>query len=386
MILRDYQEDAVRAGLEFFRDDRIAHNGLMILPTGSGKSLVIANIAKELDGPVLVFQPTKEILEQNHGKILAYGHKAAIYSASMNSKKIGKLTLATIGSAKNNLDAFRQFKNIIIDECHFVNPKRGMYCDFLRALGGKVLGLTATPYRLVTDGYGGSILKFQTRTRPRVFTKVIHITQNSDLFDQGFLANLEYYTENGFDSSQIRLNSTGADYDDRSVRRYYDRIGFVDRLNRIVFRCVGAGRRNILVFTRFIAESQALVDDLGGGAEIVTGKTPKNERAAIIDRFRSGRTRVVSNVGVLTVGFDFPELETIIIARPTMSLALYYQMIGRGVRIHPSKDSTWVIDVCDNHRKFGRVEDLQLVAPRPDLWHISSQGRQLTNIYYGDRQ
>lgn len=386
MDLRDYQKNAVAAGLKFFREGKKGYNALMVLPTGSGKSLVVADIARQLTEPTLVFQPTKEILEQNYNKLIAYGHNAGIYSASMNSKVIRKLTYATIGTARNNMEEFRQFKNIIVDECHFVNAKKGMYRDFLREVDAKVLGLTATPYRLVTDGFGGSILKFQTRTRPRVFTQVIHVTQNRELFDRGYLAKLKYASVDGFDSSQIRLNSTGADYDDRSVRRYYDRIGFIDRLGNTVERCLREGRRNVLVFTRFIDESQALVDRLGSQAEIVTGKTPKKERAAIIKRFRSGHTRVVSNVGVLTVGFDFPELETVVIARPTMSLALYYQMIGRGVRIHPDKECAWIIDVCDNTSKFGKVEDLHLTSSKPGLWYIASNGRQLTNIYYGDRR
>ena len=222
MILRDYQIEAVHAGLEFFRDDKARYNAIIVEPTGSGKSLIVAAIAKELDGPTLVFQPTKEILEQNYGKLIAYGERAEIYSASMNSKRIGRLTFATIGSARNNLDAFRHFENIIIDECHFVNPKRGMYKDFLEEVGTKVLGLTATPYRLVTDGFGGSILKFQTRTRPRIFKKVIHVTQNGTLFERGYLASLKYKAIEGFDSRQLSLNSTGADYTDKSVRAYYN--------------------------------------------------------------------------------------------------------------------------------------------------------------------
>jgi len=84
------------------------------------------------------------------------------------------------------------------------------------------------------------------------------------------------------------------------------------------------------------------------------------------------------------LGFDFPELETVIIARPTMSLALYYQMIGRSIRIHPNKSTAWIVDLCDNYRKFGRVEDLKLTAPKSELWHIESKGRQLTNKYFGE--
>lgn len=392
MKFRDYQVEAVDAGVQYFQSSRDgkqlkATGGLMVLPTGSGKSLVIAGIAAQLNEPTLVFQPTKEILEQNYGKFLYYGNAASIYSASMSRRDISKLTFATIGSVRNHVEEFKHFRNIIIDECHFVNAKGGMYRDFLAALGvGKVLGLTATPYRLVTDGFGGSILKFLTRTRPRVFSKMVHLTQNSELFDRKYLARLEYQSVDGFDSGQIRLNSTGADFDDKSVRNYYRQIGFSSKLADTVRACLDSGRKNVLVFTRFIEESESLVSSLDGRAEIVTGKTKKREREQIIKRFRSGETQVVTNVGVLTVGFDYPELETIVMARPTMSLALYYQMIGRGIRVHPDKDHTWVVDLCDNYGKFGRVEDLKITSNKSSLWFVESQGRQLTNVYYGERR
>lgn len=381
--LRAYQKKAVAAALRFFNNPS-KENALEVLPTGSGKSLVIANIAKEINAPILIFQPTKEILEQNFEKFISYGNPATIYSASVGQKRLSPVTFATIGSIIRKPEILNDFKHIIVDECHFVNSKKGMYSDLFKLLGNvKILGLTATPYRLVTDGFGGSILKFLTRTRPRVFHDLIHYVQNKELFNHGYLTKLKYHTTRGFDKAQLRLNTTGADYTDESVRRYYNKIGLQDRLAGIVHQSRDK-RRNTLVFTRFIEESRFVVDRVPGSA-IVTGKTKKRERERVINGFKCGKIRVVCNVGVLTTGFDYPELETIIIARPTMSLALYYQMIGRGIRPHPDKENTLIIDMCDNIRMFGHIEDLQLNDGGNGKWFISSNGRQLTNIYYGNK-
>ena len=109
--------------------------------------------------------------------------------------------------------------------------------------------------------------------------------------------------------------------------------------------------------------------------------TPKNDREAILTAFKAGELNVVANVGVLTTGFDFPELATVVLARPTMSLALYYQMCGRAIRPSEGKTS-WVVDLCGNFRRFGRVDDLTLKEPKPGIWAVFSGHRQLTNKYF----
>lgn len=379
--LRPYQIESVTHAIDFFNNSS-KRGGLIVLPTGSGKSLVIASIAKQLNDTVLVFQPSKEILEQNYKKYLSYGEKASIYSASFNSKNIGEVTFATIGSVKSNPDYFKHIKYIIVDECHFVNAKSGMYKDFFKIVGDKILGLTATPYRLNTDGFGGSMLKFITRTRPRVFERLIYYVQNSYLFDQGYLAKLEYFQIKGFDSSKLRLNTTGADYTDKSVQNHFKQINFSEILYKTVSRLIEIGRKNILVFTRFTDEARHLVSQFNGLAEIVTAETPPKDRDKVINDFKNGKIRIVANVGILTTGFDFPELETVVLARPTRSLALYYQMIGRGIRIHPNKETAYIIDLCENYKRFGKVEDLTIDKTGNDLWFIRGEKRQLTNIYY----
>src|ERR1035437_5143613 len=382
--LRTYQQEASDRAIEFFQSKRKT-NTIMVLPTGSGKSLIIADIANRLNDHVLIFQPSKEILEQNFAKLQSYGFMdCSIYSASFNSKEISKVTFAMIGSVRNHAELFAHFKFVIIDECHGCNAKKedSMYNKFLSNLDCRVLGLTATPYRLSSDGFGGSILKFLNRTRPRIFSEMIYHVQIKDLANQGFLAKMEYYPVDVVDPRQLVLNSTGADYTDRSVQQHYSDIDFNHKLKEIIGRLVKANRNNILVFTRFVSEAEELSKYFGKLAEFVSGETPKKERERILNGFKSGKIKIVCNVGVLTTGFDFPELATIVLARPTMSLALYYQMIGRAMRPHASKSSAWIIDLCQTYKRFGRVENLELRANKPGIWAIYSGKKQLTNAYY----
>jgi DNA repair protein RadD len=385
--LRPYQQEASDTALSFFQGKKKS-NAIMVLPTGSGKSLIIADIAHKLNEPIIIFQPSKEILEQNFAKLQSYGVlDCSIYSASFNSKEISRITFAMIGSVKSKPEFFSHFKYIIIDECHLVNSKKedSMYNHFLSNLDCKVIGLTATPYRLSTDGFGGSILKFITRTRPRIFSEMIYHVQIKELSDQGFLAKMEYYQVKVVDTEKLHINSTGADYTDKSVQNHYKDIGFNEKLKDVVLRLIKVNRKNILVFTRFVDEAKALSESLGNVAEWVSGESSKKERESVLNRFKSGEIKVVCNVGVLTTGFDFPELETIVLARPTMSLALYYQMVGRGMRPHKGKKSAWVVDLCQTYKRFGEVESLELRAEKPNIWAIYSGKKQSINIYYGER-
>ena len=189
--LRDYQQKASDSAVSFFNNKAKKTNAIMVLPTGSGKSLIIADIAHRLNDYVLIFCPSREIVEQNFKKLCSYGIlDCSIYSASFNSKEISRITFATIGSVKAHPELFTHFKNIIVDECHLVNPKEGMYKDFFDAVKCKVLGLTATPYRLSSSRNFGSMLKFITRTKPHVFSEVIYHVQVSTLLDMGYLAKL----------------------------------------------------------------------------------------------------------------------------------------------------------------------------------------------------
>lgn len=380
--LRPYQQKAVDAAVEFFKG-KSKDNAIEVLPTGSGKSLIIANIALKLGKPVLIFQPSKEILEQNYKKIASYGFvQCAIYSASFNSKRVSTVTFCTIGSVVNHLQDLSGIKYCIIDECHLVNPSDGMYRKMIKTLGVKCVGLTATPYRLGQNSFG-SILRFITRTVPRIFNRVIHVTQVRELLEQGFLAKLNYYQlQSKFDISRLQVNSTGQDYTDESLKREFERVDFPTYLESIVRRVL-AKRQRVLVFTKLVEEAEMLAQKIKGAA-VVSGTTPKTERERMLNDFKSGKIHCVCNVGVLTTGFDYPELDVVILARPTRSLSMYYQIVGRAIRPYPDKVG-WIVDLCGTYDLFGKVENLEMRCTDGFKWAIwnTEKEQQLTNVYFG---
>lgn len=420
--LRNYQQEASDAAVSFFQTKN-ERNGLLVLPTGSGKSLIIADIAFRLGEPLLVLQPSREILTQNYGKLKSYGvEDCSIYSASLNSKEISRITFATIGSIMAHIDDFDHFKYIMVDEAHCVNASQGQYKQFFDKVKRKILGLTATPYRLTTalqyldkngrqcfrpkDEEGSQkfderiinheltmetrcVLKFLTRTRPRVFHDVVYQVDISTLIESGYLAKVDYFDLSVVDQSRLRRNSTGMDFDDKSLSDEFKLTGFGAHLYDIVQRLLhpkdGVPRKGILVFVKSIEECEELCRRLPS-CSYVTGSTPKKERDEILENFKLGSIDVLINVGVLTTGFDYPELDTVVIARPTMSLALYYQIIGRGIRPHPNKKSCWFVDLCGNIKRFGKVEDLHLSEPNPGEYIITGNAggvvKQLTNLYF----
>jgi DNA repair protein RadD len=160
-------------------------------------------------------------------------------------------------------------------------------------------------------------------------------------------------------------------------------------VRRVIERCQQVGRKHVLVFTRFVDEADEIATHVSHTA-VVSADTKPKLRASIIAAFRAGEIKVVANVGVLTLGFDFPELDTVVLARPTLSLALYYQQVGRLLRPHPAKADAWVVDMVDQVRQFGRIEDLWLQpgGATGQQWEMVSRSngvnKVLTNKYYGD--
>ena len=388
-VLRTYQREAVDAGIACLTGKKDI-NGLVVIPTGGGKSLILAVLAKELGAPVLILQPSKEILEQNVCKFRSYGGHAGIYSASVGEKRMSDVTFATIGSVINKKHLLERFQYIVIDECDLVNAQGGQYEELISHMDKRVLGMTATPYRLSSGTNPAtfmkySILKFLTRTNPRVFNKVVYHVQNKTLSDAGYWAKYDYREVKAINRQNLQPNSTGNDYSDASIRAEYRSSNMQGQIVRVVNRVFHpeVNRKNCLVFTSDVAEAMYVVQNVPGCA-IVTAKTPKQERDRVTKGFGSGRIRCIVNVGIYTVGVDWPELEAIVIGKPTRSLRWWYQAVGRGARPHPDKKDCLVVDMGGNLAQFGKVEDLEL---REDGgWHVygTGVGRQLTQVPFGD--
>jgi len=390
--LRDYQEEATQIAVNGLRTEK--HPFIIQAATGAGKSLIIASICHRIDEPILILQPSKEILEQNYQKLLSYDPTidAGIYSASKGRKEIRKFTFATIGSIYKKPEEFKHFKYVLIDECHGVNPKNlsGMLTTFLKAIDCQhVCGLTATPYRIDTlwkrDKWGNlfanASLKMVNRiSRSPFFRKILYKIETAELIERGYLVPIQYFVEQA-DWDELVVNSTGADFTEASLKQYSEKPS---RVQRIIDAITYSHQHNsrTLIFCTSIAQAEkvkARAHDLGIKVFMVTGKTPIKDREEMIAKFKDGEIKHMVNVGVFTTGFDVPQLDCIVMARPTMSLALYYQIIGRGVRLDPDKPEKilQVYDLVGVVERLGRVETIRVKKEadgyRDEVW--SERGR-----------
>jgi DNA repair protein RadD len=269
--------------------------------------------------------------------------------------------------------------NILVHNCDLVSPTDGtMYKKFFSALKLKVLGLTATPIRMKRYNFPfpHSKLCMLDRMRPKFFQEYLHIIQIQELVKRGYFANVEYY-QYDFDGSRLVINSTGGDYTENSIEIA---LTANSTLEKIVSLFDSLQSKHVLIFVESVRSAHKLQEMLGvESCGLVKATMNKKEREFILNDFKQGKIKAVVNVGILTVGFDFPELDCIIMARPTMSLRLYYQIIGRCVRPHPTKSRSDVFDFVGNFGKFGKVSDL-VIEKKNGLWVIHNGKNILTNV------
>lgn len=386
LTLRPYQMEPVRKAVGFFRLDN-PDPALLVLPTGAGKSLIAAEVAAACPDPILVVQPTKELLEQNLGKyrqLCGDLAPAGVYSTSFGKHQIDHVTFATIGSIKSIGTTFRElgFRKMLIDEAHlYPRKEQSMLGEFLRDSGIRhVLGMTATPLKLEQfsekqgdhfDKWSELIMLTNLSQDGSFFRNILHVTQVDEMTSGGWWSPLRYEVL-PFDRHALELNTTGSEYTEDSVVSAY--VANNIRANIVAALDYHRERRHCLVFVPSVEEAEAMASFYPGSVA-VSGQTPKKERERIVAAFKSGEIRVVFNCAIFLTGFDYPEIDLIAIGYSTASMAKYYQTVGRAVRIHPDKRDAVIVDAGGNVDRFGLVEDIRFV--RDGRWRMYGTGGTL---------
>jgi DNA repair protein RadD len=345
--LRPYQRRTIDELYAWF--ERNAGNPCLVLPTGAGKSHIVAAICADAlqkwpETRILMLTHVKELIEQNQEKMLQHWPNAplGIYSASMGKRQIEPITFAGIQSVRTKADLLGHVDLVLVDECHLINHKeQGGYRTLLTQLKLinpmlRVIGLTATPYRL---GHG------MITDAPALFDALIEPVTIEQLIAQGYLSTLRSKV------TQSKLNvdgvhKRGGEYIEAELQAAVD----TDHNNHAVVREAisrAADRKAWLFFCSGVKHAERVCEALqehGIKAACVTGETPKLIREKMLADFKAGKLQALTNANVLTTGFDHSAIDLIAMMRPTMSPGLYVQMAGRGLRPSPGKADCLVLD------------------------------------------
>ncbi len=359
-MLRDYQQRTIDQLYDWFKAGNEGHP-CIVLPTGSGKSHIVAAICKDAltnwpETRILMLTHVKELIEQNAEKMLQHWPNAplGIYSSSLRSRQLGEpITFAGIQSVRNRADEIGLVDLVLIDECHLVSHRNeGSYRKLIDALTAinpnlRVIGLTATPFRL---GHG------LITDEPALFSALIEPINIPELINLGHLAPLQSkITKAKLDTSGVKKR--GGDFIESELQAAVDK----EPLNKSVVEEVcelAKDRKSWLFFCVGVAHAYHIRDELraeGITAETIVGTTPKAERERIIADFKAGKIQALTNANVLTTGFDYPDLDCLVMLRPTMSASLYVQMAGRGMRPKAHTDHCLVLDFAGVVRTHGPI-------------------------------
>lgn len=371
LSFRYYQTEAIDALFDYFGQH--SGNPIAALPTGTGKSLVIAGfLLRALQGwpqtRVLCLTHVKELIAQNHAELI--GHwptaPAGIFSAGLNRREVCPITFGGIASVAGKPELFGHVDLVVIDECHLVSPNdETMYDEFLAALREvnprlKVIGLTATPYRLGQ----GRLIEPRRNGEPAIFTDVAYdvtgLAAFNRLIAEGFIAPLiPKKTGMQLDVSQVGRSSLG-DYKQGELEAAVDKTEITRRAIEEMI-ALGSDRRHWLVFAsgvNHVEHVSEMLNFYGIAARSVHSKSGKARDTNIAD-FKAGKVRALVNNGVLTTGFNFKPIDLIGVLRPTISPGLWVQMLGRGTRPSPEtgKTNCLVLDFAGNTARLGPIND-----------------------------
>ena len=352
--LRDYQQKAVDQVVQYFKRKRAP--AMVVLPTGAGKSLVIAELARVARGRVLVLAHVKELVEQNYEKYSSYGLIAGIYSAGLGKKEQDQK--AIFGSVQSIARApdefFKDFSLLVIDECHRVaDDGATQYQEIIKKLkdqnpGLCILGLTATPYRLGLGWiYEYSHTGELKTDQPRFFKHCVYELP------------LSYMIKNKYLTVPVKVDLPVTSYDfselsekDRlyTTAEVEEILQSQKRLTPLIIRNIidiadRYHRQGVMIFSSSVRHAEEILSYLPPeDSRLIVGDTEVASRDRIIAEFKQKKFKYLVNVSILTTGFDAPHVDLIAILRPTESNSLYQQIVGRGLRLSEGKKDCYILD------------------------------------------
>jgi DNA repair protein RadD len=365
IVLRDYQANAVEAVYEHLRtrDD----NPCVVIPTAGGKTPVMATICRDVvqkwNGRILILAHVKELLEQAVEKLHVMAPdlwmRIGVYSAGLKSRDTDHpIIVAGIQSVYRRAADLDAFDLILVDEAHMLPPDgEGMYRTFLADAkvvnpNVRLIGLTATPYRMSTGMICGP---------ENLLNHICYEVGVRELIVQGYLCPLK--TKAGrrkVDTSGLHIR--GGEFIAGEVEALMDDDALVKAACLEIIDKT-KGRHSVLIFAAGIKHAQhiqQILEAYGHKCGFVGGDTLPFERTETLRRFKAGTLKYLVNVNVLTTGFDAPNIDCVALLRPTNSPGLYYQMVGRGFRLHPSKENCLVLDFGGNILRHGPVDALEI--------------------------
>ena len=334
MSLRHYQTDVAD---QVERLLGTAARPLIVAPTGSAKTIIGAEIINRVvarGDRVLVIAHTREIIHQTADKLIAAGVTPGIVLAGCESElrpmaavQVASIQTLNARAIRSNRMAMPAATLLVIDEAHHARART--YSIIMRAYpDATIIGLTATPVRGDGRGLGN------------IFDRIIETPQIPDLIPPGYLVDCIVYAPVSKDIAKgVRISQ--GDYAQELLGKHMNRPELVGAIIPHWFK--HAGNQRTICFAAGVDHSIAIVDQFvqaGVIAEHIDGKTPKEDRDAVLARLASGETKVVSNFGVLTEGWDCPAASVCILARPTKRMGLFRQMVGRVLRPDPATGKT----------------------------------------------
>ncbi len=364
--LRDYQSRSISMLYDWFRNN--SGHPCIVLPTGSGKSWIIAELCRDAltnwpETRILMLTHVKELIEQDLDKLVTLWPDApvGVYSAGIGRKELEyPITFAGIQSLRRKAGEVGHIDLIIVDEAHLISHKsEGGYRQLIAELEAinpslRVIGLTATPYRL---GHG------MITDKPALFDDLIEPVTIEYLVYNNYLAPLRSKLTDAR-LSVAGVHRRGGEYIESELQKAVDKTDLNARVVQEVISLAG-DRKAWLFFCSGVQHAYHIRDALqaaGICAETITGETGKKERERIISDYKAGKIRALTNANVLTTGFDYPDIDLIAMLRPTLSPGLYVQMAGRGLRPKSHTDHCLVLDFAGVVETHGPIT---MVRPPP---------------------